>query len=268
MKARKIMTNKLFTHLSLATMILGFMSMSLPAYAANNGNRNGFGNINEIKENKEIKDVRQFKDSTHDATLKKATHSGILNNFLTSRAIIHVGKVTAIGTNSLTVTENNKTYTVNTDGNTKFRRRFFGSANFAEIRINDQLNVFGKWTDDAHTTILANLIRDMSIQKRFGVFVGDVTSVSGSTLVIKSVNRGTQTITVSGTPKLTNRKGQPIQLTDILSGHRIRIKGMWDNTNNTITEVKEIKDFSLPVVSGTPTPTITPSPIFTPAPTP
>jgi len=40
------------------------------------------------------------------------------------------------------------------------------------------------------------------------------------------------------------------------------VKGMWDKTNNTITEVTHVKDYSLP-----PKPTITPTSVPTPTPT-
>jgi hypothetical protein len=35
-------------------------------------------------------------------------------------------------------------------------------------------------------------------------------------------------------------------MADIQIGHRIRVKGIWDITNKTISEVTQIKDFSIP----------------------
>jgi len=32
-----------------------------------------------------------------------------------------------------------------------------------------------------------------------------------------------------------------------LVGHRIRVKGLWNNKNSTVTEVSHVKDFDLPV---------------------
>jgi hypothetical protein len=210
---------------------------------------------------------------------KIATRVGTINKFINSRANINNAKVTNISGSVLTVIDKDgKTITVNTDANSRLRRRFFGSSNISEISVNDILNIFGKWTDDTHTIVQAQQIRDLSIQKRFGVFVGDVTAINGNTITLKSINRGTQAVTVSSTTKFIDRKEKTIVQTDVVVGHRIRVKGMWNNASNTITEVKQLKDFSLPikiavsptsivVVSPTPTGVVTPTPTVTVAPT-
>jgi hypothetical protein len=201
-----------------------------------------------------------------------------LKNKINSRAVLSGAQITGISGTTLTVMKDGKTYTVNTDGNTRLRRRFFGKANVAEMSVNDSVNIIGKWTDDAHTVIQSQQIRDMSIQKRFGIFVGTVTAENGNTLTVNTFNRGTQNVTVSGTTKYTDRRNAGLSLGDVQVGHRIRVKGMWDKTNNTITEVSEIKDYNLPVkASATPTPaptagptaapTVTPAPTDTPMPT-
>jgi hypothetical protein len=77
-------------------------------------------------------------------------------------------------------------------------------------------------------------------------------------------------VTVSSSTKFVDRRGKTIAQTDVAVSHRIRVKGMWDNTNSTITEVTQVKDYSLPVKpAGTPTPTsaATPAPTTTVAPT-
>lgn len=172
------------------------------------------------------------------------------------QARIADGTVTGKSSSSLTVSKNGKTYTVNVDANTMYRRHFWGKSSFAEISVNDHVNVWGKFTDDANTVILARLIRDTSIAKRFGVFFGQITSINGSNFVMQAVVRGTQTVTVDSNTKFKNRKEQTIALGDLQVGHKVRVRGMWDKTNNTITQVTEVKDFSLPPQgSSTPTPT-------------
>lgn len=166
---------------------------------------------------------------------------------LKGRAAIGRGTLTAKNGTTLTVTgQDGKIYTVNTDGNTQLRRRFWGKGTLDEMNTGDILSIIGQWTDDAHTTILAKLVRDTSIQKRFGVFFGTVTSVTGSGWAMNTINRGTQTVTITSTTKLINRKGQMIVQSDIVAGHKVRVRGLWDNKSNTITEVTEAKDFSLP----------------------
>ena len=157
------------------------------------------------------------------------------------------GVVIAKSSSSLTVTKNGKTYTVNIDSNTKFRRHFWGNSSLDEIAVNDHVNVWGKFADEPNNIILAMMIRDLSIQKRRGVFVGTVSNLSGSTFTLNSLHRGPQTVTLNSSTKCVDRKMQTINCsTDLQNGHRVRVKGMWDNKNNTITEVAQVKDFSLP----------------------
>lgn len=180
--------------------------------------------------------------------------SAKLNNIIGRHAVLTGVQLTSMTGSSLSVTLAGQTYTITTDNHTVFRRRFWGKAVLSEMSAGDTLNIFGKWTDTAKTTILANLIRDTSIQKRNAVFIGTITAVNGNTWTINTVARGTQTATVTSSAKFINRKEQTISQSDILVGHRIRIRGMWDNLANTITEITAIKDFSLPVKT-TPTPT-------------
>jgi hypothetical protein len=134
--------------------------------------------------------------------------------------------------------------TVMIDGNTVLRRRYWGKSSVDEFQVGDTLSIYGKWTDDGKTTVMGRLIRDWSIQKRNGVFFGKVSSVTDKGWVIET-KRGNQTVT-SGGPS-TNRRGDVIGKSDVLIGHRIRVKGLWDRTLNTITEVSGVKDYSLPL---------------------
>lgn len=150
------------------------------------------------------------------------------------------------------VSKDNKDYTVWTDSKTQCRRNFWGKCEWSEIQVNDTLNVIGKWTDETRTTILAKLIRDHSIQKRNGVFFGEVTQVTSTGWVMKT-GRGNETITVSATTKFLDRKEQVISQADILVGHKVRVRGLWDKTNSTITEVTQVKDFNIPAQPKTST---------------
>jgi hypothetical protein len=153
--------------------------------------------------------------------------------------------ITAISGSTLTVTSGGKTYTVNTVTSTNLRRHFFGKAVLTEFSTNDQIDIVGTATDDTGMTVTARLIRDVSIMKRRGVFFGTISAVSGSTITLSTIERGTQTITVSPSTKYVNQKGNTTTLPEIKVGDKIRIRGLWDKTNNTITEVAEVKDFML-----------------------
>lgn len=144
----------------------------------------------------------------------------------------------------LAISKDNTVYLVTTDENTQLRRRFWGKATLEEMAPGDLVNVVGRWTDNTKTAIQARLVRDLSIQKRYGIFFGTVTAVSGNTWTINLVVREPQTVTVSSTTKITDRKGNP--LTTVNVNDRVRIRGLWNMVANTITEVGQVKDYSLP----------------------
>lgn len=184
----------------------------------------------EIQEDR--KEIRQEKND-------------LKNDLKGAHARLVKAQVTAISGSTLTVTLSGKTYTVNTASAT-FRRRFWGGSSISEISVKDLINVWGKFTDDAKTIIDARLIRDVSIQKRNGVFVGTISSKSDSSFILASKNRGNQTVTISTSTKVVDKRGTTTSLTAMNVSDKVRVRGVWDRANNTITEVKEVKDFSLP----------------------
>lgn len=177
-----------------------------------------------------------------------------VRDFVGTRAAIGTGKVIAIDGVTLTVVKDDKTYAVITDSNTKYRRKFWGNSSLSEVSINDLVHVIGKWQNEERTQIKAILIRNLSVQKRYGVFFGVVTSVNEKGFVMESAKREDQTVVVIDSTKFVDRVMTLISLSDIKVGHRVRIKGTWDSANSTITDITQIKDFSIPVVVS-PSPT-------------
>lgn len=196
---------------------------------------------------------------------RAATIPGILKVFKTTgRASIGSGVVASKGTDSIVVTaKDGQEITVNVGEKTQFRRRFWGKSSFDEIQTGDTVNVIGRWTDDTHTAINAVLIRDLSIQKRLGVFFGAVKSMNNDVWMITTVNRGNQEVTVSSTTKFINRRDEKMTSKEVQVGHRVRVRGLWDKTKSTIREVTEVKDFDLPA-KGSVEPTAVPTPTPTP----
>ena len=176
-----------------------------------------------------------------------------VRKFVGTRAAIGTGKVVAIDGETLTVVKDEKTYSVLTDSSTKFRRRFWGTSSLSEISVNDLVHVVGRWQNEEKTQVGAIIVRNMSIQKRYGVFFGVVTSVSDSGFVIQSAQRGNLTVSISDTTNIVNRIMDVITLSDIEVGHRVRVKGTWDSVNLTITDIVQVKNFSIPSLPS-PTP--------------
>lgn len=192
----------------------------------------------------------------------QGTGSGIQNRIknavsliLGKRAAILSGEIKAISGTTLTVTKNGTDYSVLIEDKTKFRRRFWGKSTLSEFAVGNLVNVIGKWNNEEKTEINANLIRNLSIQKRYGVFFGTIKSITDTGFVMTTAKRGEETVTLIAGTKLVNRKMEAITKADILVDHRVRVKGLWDSDNHTITEVTQVKDFNLPViVKASPTP--------------
>ena len=186
----------------------------------------------------------------------------ILNNlqqikleFTNKRAELGNVQITAKDATSITVNDNGTSIKVDLQTDTHFRRKFWGDSNLNEISVGDSVTVVGRWTSELKTEIKAVLIRDLSIQKRFGTFFGTVKTITDTGFVMTTIQRGDETVTLDSTSKLVNRKGAAITTSDIQVGQTIRVRGMWNSTAFTITEVTEVKDFSLPpFVSPTATP--------------
>ena len=168
------------------------------------------------------------------------------------------GKITEIGGNYIKVSDNKdgKIYQVNITEKTQLRRHFWGKSSLSEFSVGDEVNMIGRFTDETKSTIEAVLIRNKSIQKRWGAFFGQVLSKEGNVLAIKTVNRGEVKVYVGSTTKIINRREQSISLDNIEVSHRIRVKGVWDRNLKEIRETEEIKDFSLP---PSPTKSLTPT---------
>lgn len=195
--------------------------------------------------------VVKAEDASRPGKFKERIAEKIRKNF--PRAVLGKVQLTTISGSVLTVSKDSKTYTVSTGifekCTTKFVRRFGGTSTLSELTVGDSLEIVGRWTDDTKTAVEACIVRDLSIQKKRGTFVGDVVSISDTGFVMTTVSesRQNQTVTVGSATKIVNRKEVAITLSDIKVGHRIRVKGLWNKTNNTVTEVTHVKDYSLPV---------------------
>ncbi|MBI3385215.1 hypothetical protein HY030_03430 [Candidatus Gottesmanbacteria bacterium] len=184
----------------------------------------------------------------------------MLKEKIKNKKVALSGTITSLSTSQLTllVTKgefNGKSIVVNITNNTKLFRRFGGKSDLAEFSVNDEINVLGKWTDDIKTAFTATSIRNLSIQKRFGAFVGTVGSIGTGSFILNTLQRRSQTVTVSANTKLVDHREQTIVFSDLKVADRVRVKGLWDKKNNTITKVMQVKNFSLPVKSNVPSPT-------------
>lgn len=164
------------------------------------------------------------------------------------RVTLKDAKIISKGASSLTVSKDGRDYVVVIDSKTVLRRKFGGKSVLGEMREGDSVHVLGKWTDEGKTTIQAKFVRDISIQKRHGVFVGRILSLSDDSLVMSTVSdkRDDQTVMFSDSTKFVDRKDKTLVQEDLAVGQKIRVRGLWNNAGNIVSEVVKIKVYSLP----------------------
>lgn len=202
-------------------------------------------NKKELKE--EVKEERrQQKEQKKEQLKENKFEFKSFFNFLKNNNInIINGNVTAKSDTGLTINKDGKDYIVNITSGTKIVRRFFGKIAISEISIGHKVNVVGKFVNDEKTVIDAKLIRDLSITKRHGVFIGNVVSKSSLDFVIQPAKKVNQTVFFNSNTKFVNREEKPISYSDVKIGDRVRVKGIWDQAENKLSEISHVKDFSL-----------------------
>jgi len=163
------------------------------------------------------------------------------------------GEITAITNSQLKVTaDEGKKYQINITTQTKFRRKFWGTSKLSEFSVGDKIKAVGRFVVGSTDTINAVIVRNLSIEKRWGAYFGEITKKNETDFIIKTEKKEDLTVYFTAHTKLVSRDNKTIDFKDIKIGDRVRIKGIWDGKLNKITEVDQVKDFSLPVISPTP----------------
>ncbi|MCL4397955.1 DUF5666 domain-containing protein [Patescibacteria group bacterium] len=181
-------------------------------------------------------------------SVRAASSAGQLQEKITAQAQTRstiaklAGTISSLGTNNFVING----VTVNLTPTTILLRQFGARSAFSEFSVGDQVQAFGKWTNTTQTAVNARLVRDISIQKRRGTFVGTIVSTNATGFIFQPLARPQQTVTAGKTTRYLDRRMKTINPSTIIAGHRVMIRGMWDNKLNTITEVTLVKDFSQP----------------------
>ncbi len=130
-------------------------------------------------------------------------------------------------------------------------RHYWGASNLDEFSAGDIVNVHGYLDGADNYLVHAKTVRNVSIQKVHNVFKGVVESVASSTssFVMKTEERGSQTVSVSADTKII-LEGEKIvcvkapcpavasvmvgSFSDLNAGDEVVVRGLWDKTLSTI----------------------------------
>ncbi|MFA4890115.1 MAG: DUF5666 domain-containing protein [Candidatus Paceibacterota bacterium] len=154
-----------------------------------------------------------------------------------TEVLIKAAKVTSVGTDTLGVSVFSYAYTIDTKG-AKIVRQFWGTSNVTEFSVGDVVNVAGSLDASNNFLVHAKTVRNVSIQAKHGVFKGTVESVnaSSSSFVLKTEERGNQTVNVTADTKIT--KGTTTAaFADIQVGTKLLVRGIW---NKALAKIQAI----------------------------
>lgn len=162
------------------------------------------------------------------------------------------GTLTTIADKTLTVTtEKESAYTVQVNENTEYKRKYGGESKLSEFKPNDSVLVIGKEIGDKEME--ATYIRNLSIQRRRTVFLGEVVSKSADSFTLKTTGRGTQTVYISSSTKFSEREAT-IGFGDISLGNKVVVKGeVWDRESAKI-DAQTVMKLAQKQPKATPTP--------------
>ncbi len=155
------------------------------------------------------------------------------------------GRVISLsGTMIKLLAANGGNFDIDTSG-AKINRRYGAVMPVTDIQVNDTLEVKGERDNATSTLIHAKHIQDLSLQARNGDFRGTVLSLTGTTFVLQSVNRGMQTV-LTNEHTLIKMDGTSSSFSNITIGASVKVIGAWNRTNNNVT-AKEIHVNQYPV---------------------
>jgi hypothetical protein len=115
--------------------------------------------------------------------------------------------------------------------NAQLIRRYGAAMQLSDMQAGDVLAVSGTING---LSITAKTVRDESLQAHNGTFVGTVGQVSGSSFVLQSKDRGSQTINITNSTIF--REGTASTSSSaVAQGQTATVSGVWDRTNSNVT---------------------------------
>lgn len=225
---------KILAHVLVVSAFVLLAGLSAPKTFAENG-KNGNDNKNE---------QRGLLKDDHGNQKREANSIG-------STLEVHIGddgmalvrgaKVTGISGNTISATTSWGSVVLNwsvvTDSNTQFVRRFGGASSVSEISVNDFISFNGAvlTTTASPITVQAKVVKDWSVQRAHATFNGSVTSVNTGALsfVLQSEDRGAITVNTDTNTKIMKGGANGV-FADVIVGAKVTASGLFNNLSKIL----------------------------------
>lgn len=171
-----------------------------------------------------------------------------------------VGVLNSVSDSLLVVkSKEGKEWNVHLTDKTEIKRRFGGESTISEFAPNDEVAIVGRRqqtasSEPSETDMDAKNIRNLSIQRRNTVFIGDIASINSNdaSFTLETKARGLQTVYKTKDTEVTE-KDTPITFESLVVGDRVIVKGeLWDRANTKINAKKIMKLILKPLATPTP----------------
>jgi hypothetical protein len=146
------------------------------------------------------------------------------------------GMVTAVGTNSFTLSSWGGPWTIDVGSSTQVIEHYGHPALLSDFQVGDYVRVDGSVASDTPWTVVASVVRDVTLQYALGTFHGTINAVSGNSFTFQSVERGLIMVNVASTTSIdvNGISSTMSALTDNMTG---MVFGNWDRANTNLTAV-------------------------------
>jgi uncharacterized membrane protein len=105
----------------------------------------------------------------------------------------------------------------------------------ANIQVGDRVTVNGMLSG---STLTANFVYDMPVNKAFASDKGVVTAVAGSNLTVQAKNGASATVATNSNTQVVNQSNDTATTADVTVGTKVKVFGIWDNILHVLTALK------------------------------
>jgi hypothetical protein len=105
----------------------------------------------------------------------------------------------------------------------------------ANIQVGDRVTVNGMLSG---STLTANFVYDMPVNKAFASDKGVVTAVAGSNLTVQARNGASATVATNYNTQVVNQSNDTATTADVTVGTKVKVFGIWDNILHVLTALK------------------------------
>lgn len=153
------------------------------------------------------------------------------------------GSIQSLGTNEMTITAQNITYTVSINSRTKLVKRYGGKITFPQYKVGDEVIVVGQFSNEEKTALTARVLRNMRLRSHRATITTKIKGLGADSI---SIDSG-QFIDIPTGLLLTNRLGSTITIDHLRPGDTVKITGSFDPDGKLITDLTEVRDLAIPL---------------------